>query len=143
MYKTIFLLILSGFLQQSAIAQNKLADAVLQFESKRFEAMTRADTASLRTMLSDDLIYIHSNALTEHKQDHLNAIASKKLIYKSMKREQAGVRLYGKTAIVNGTVAVQGILQNNDFSLRLLYTAIYRKKGKHWQLLNWQSTKIP
>ncbi|HLP94035.1 MAG TPA: nuclear transport factor 2 family protein [Saprospiraceae bacterium] len=143
MRKTIFLLILSGILQLSAFGQNKLAESVLQFELKRFEAMTRADTTALRAMLSEDLMYVHSNALIERKQDHLNAIAAKKLIYKSMKREQANVRLYGKTAVVNGTVAVQGVLQNNDFALRLLYTAIYRKKGKHWHLVNWQSTKIP
>jgi ketosteroid isomerase-like protein len=143
MRNSIYLLFLLGFLQTTSFGQSQSGSAVLKFETQRFEAMTRADTSTLRRMLSDDLLYVHSNALTEKKQDHLNAIASKKLVYKSMEREQARVRMYGKTALVNGTVAVQGVLLGNDFAIRLLYTAVYRKNGKQWQLVNWQSTKIP
>ncbi|HAD14302.1 MAG TPA: nuclear transport factor 2 family protein [Saprospirales bacterium] len=124
-------------------AQNPLIASVLDFEQKRFDAMTRADTAFLSPMLGNDLVYIHSNALEEDKQEHLGAIASRNLVYKTMNREQAVVRIFGKTAVINGVVSVQGILKGNDFAVRLLYTAVYRKKGRSWLLVNWQSTKIP
>jgi hypothetical protein len=117
--------------------------SVLDFEQKRFDAMTRADTVALSPMLGNDLVYIHSNALKENKQEHLSAIASRNLVYKTMNREQAAVRIFGKTAVINGIVSVQGVIKGNDFTVRLLYTAIYRKKGRSWCLVNWQSTKIP
>lgn len=126
-----------------ALAQSNAALKVLASESRRFEAMTRADTAALRPMLANELLYVHSNALKENKLEHLLAIASRKLVYEKMDREQADVRFYGKTALVNGTLHVQGVLNGNPFALRLFYTAVYRKKRNLWQLVHWQSTKIP
>jgi len=130
------------FLFSTLQAQNSKAKAVLAAESARFEAMTRADTAALKPMLSEELWYVHSNAITETKQVHLNAIASQKLVYEKMDRESVSVRTYGKTALVNGKLAVRGKLNGNPFELRLLYTAVYRKKHRIWQLVNWQSTKV-
>jgi ketosteroid isomerase-like protein len=127
----------------TAFGQKRGAQPVLEFELQRFDAMVRADTQALRAMLADDLIYVHSNALIETREDHLQAIIGQKLIYKSMKREEARVRYFGKTAIVNGTVAVDGKINANDFAVRLLYSAVYRRLGKGWQLVNWQSTRIP
>jgi hypothetical protein len=140
-----FRLFLFLFLCQAwpLFAQNTAMTSVLDFEQKRFDAMTRADTVALSPMLGNDLVYIHSNALKENKQEHLSAIASRNLVYKTMNREQAAVRIFGKTAVINGIVSVQGVIKGNDFTVRLLYTAIYRKKGRSWRLVNWQSTKIP
>jgi hypothetical protein len=130
-------------LHLAAFGQKRGVQPVLDFELLRFNAMMRADTHALRAMLSEDMTYVHSNALLENKEEHLRAIGEQKLIYKSMKREDARVRHYGKAALVNGTVAVEGKINANDFAVRLLYTAVYRRHGKSWQLVNWQSTRIP
>ncbi len=122
-----------------ASAQSK----VLTDEGRRFAAMTSRDTAALRGMLHDDLIYIHSNNLTENKAQHIAAIGSGRLVYKEMTSESVNLRRYGKTALTNGTVQVKGILNGTPFEVRLAYTAVYRKKRGHWRLLNWQSTRIP
>lgn len=124
-------------------AQSNLANEVLNMESRRFNAMTQADTNALRPMLADDLVYIHSNSLRESKSDHLLAIGSRKLVYEKLDRKEGQVRIFGKTAIVNGVVNAKGVLNGNPFDIRLIYTAIYRLKHGLWQLLNWQSTKIP
>lgn len=58
-----------------------------------------------------------------------------------MDRETAQVRFYGKTSITNGTIKVKGLLSGNPFEVRMLYTAVYRKQHKNWQLVNWQSTR--
>lgn len=126
-----------------ANAQSKCAQKVLEAESHRFEAMTRADTGALREMLADELVYVHSNAMQESKKEHLAAIGSQKLVYKKMERQDAQVRIYGKTALVNGKVKVQGVLNGNNFELNLLYLAAYRKIHKSWKLVHWQSTRVP
>ena len=126
-----------------AFIQSKADQSVLDAEQRRFEAMMRKDTVSLRDMLAEDLVYMHSNALTENKKEHISAIASGRLVYEKMTREQARVRRYGKTALSNGIVNVRGILKGTTFELRLAYTAVYRKKGGKWLLVNWQSTKLP
>jgi len=139
--KSFSLGILLFFMLTGLNAQTKKAQKVLAAEAFRFEAMTRADTASLRPMLAEELVYIHSNAMQENKSEHLAAIASRKLVYEKMDREKANVRFYGKTALVNGELVVSGILKGNPFELRLLYLAVYRKKRNVWILINWQSTK--
>jgi hypothetical protein len=142
-FRTLFLCNLLLFTLCTLNAQSKKAQEVLGFEARRFEAMTRADTAALKPMLAEELIYIHSNALKESKLEHLSAIATRKLVYQKMDREAANVRFYGKTALVNGTVKVAGLLNGNAFEVRLLYVAVYRKKRGAWQMVHWQSTKMP
>ena len=126
----------------SATAQSKSDRAVLDTEQRRFEAMTRRDTAALRDLLADDLFYLHSNALHENKAAHLGAIASGRIVYEKMNREQATVRRYGRTALVNGIVRVSGKLNQNAFEIRLAYSALYLKKCGKWRLANWQSTRL-
>ncbi|MBC7777794.1 MAG: nuclear transport factor 2 family protein [Phycisphaerae bacterium] len=139
--KSLPLGILLFFVLSMLNAQPHKAQKVLAEEARRFEAMTRADTSTLRPMLADELVYVHSNALKENKLEHLAAIASRKLVYEKMERQEASVRFYGKTALVNGVVKVRGILNGNAFDLRLLYLAVYRKKRDNWVLTRWQSTK--
>lgn len=131
------------FLFSGVQAQSTQARQVLDMESRRFSAMIQADTNALKLMLSDDLMYIHSNALRESKAAHLKAIGSRKLIYEKLDRKEAQVRFYGKTALVNGVVNAKGVLNGNPFDIMLVYTAVYRRKHGSWQLLNWQSTKMP
>ena len=124
-------------------AQSAMEREVLDFEALRFSAMTRKDTAFLKNLLADDLLYVHSNGLTETKTEHLNVIGSGSIAYTSMEREpEIGVRLYKKWAITNGAIHVKGLLKGNSFDIRLKYSAVYRKKKKVWQLVNWQSTRI-
>jgi len=141
-FRNLSLCVLMLFAFSTLCAQSKNAQKVLDNETHRFEAMTRADTTILKLLLADELVYIHSNALKENKREHLAAIASKKLVYEKMERESASVRFYGKTALVNGIIKVRGILNNNSFEVRLQYLAVYRKKHGVWQMVNWQSTKI-
>lgn len=136
----LLLLLLTPF---AGSAQSSKNAAVLQDELQRFDAMMRRDTVELKRWLSDDLIYRHSNGLLEDKQGHLKAIASGTLVYEHMTRDSVQVQCYGRTAIINGIARVRGRLQHTPFEVRLSYLAVYRKKGGRWQLLRWQSTRLP
>jgi ketosteroid isomerase-like protein len=135
------LLLLQFFLYSNA--QTNTEKNILLTESRRFEAMIQKDTALLSGLLSDDLIYIHSNSLKESKKAHLAAIAARTVDYQKMSRGEVHVRRYGKVALTNGNIHVQGLLNGAAFDVQMLYTAVYKKKKKTWQLVNWQSTRIP
>jgi len=125
------------------LSQTLAKKSVLDTEAQRFAAMTTRDTVFLKNYLADDLVYIHSNGLTETKKAHINAISSGSIIYRTMDRAfETQVRHYGKWAIANGTVQVTGIVNNNPFEVQLRYTAVYRKKRGKWLLINWQSTRM-
>lgn len=130
------------FIVFSASAQRSAA-GIRADEQHRFEAMTHRDTAALRHLLHERLVYIHSNALTETKEQHLTSIGEGKIVYENMIAQDVRVRRFGKTALTNGTLQVKGMLGASAFDLRLAYTAVYRKQHGTWRLLNWQSTRIP
>lgn len=136
---TIFLLHFFLF----SFAQKGTNEKILQTELRRFEAMTQKDTVVLKQLLSEDLIYIHSNSLQESKGTHIGTIAAGTMVYQKMNRGKVQVRRYGKLALTNGDVQVQGLLKGAPFEVHLAYTAVYKKKKKTWQLVNWQSTRIP
>ena len=124
-------------------AQSSADRSVLDTELQRFHLMTTGDTVALRAMIDDDLVYIHSNTMTESKDQHIAAISGGKLTYHKMDRVNVLVRRYGKTAITNGLVKVNVTLNGKYLELPLAYTAVYRKKKGKWLLVNWQSTKVP
>jgi hypothetical protein len=134
-----FMLVVQGLTN----AQSRGALKIAETELERFSAMVQQDTVALRTMLDDDLYYLHSNGHHESKKQHLEAIAAGSIVYKAMKREpNPTIRHYGKLGIINGRVQVEGQFNSSAFSVLLEYTAVYRKKKRRWLLLRWQSTRV-
>lgn len=139
MKPAIFLLILFAF--AGNLAAQPPVEAV---EDDRFRAQVRKDVETLSELLSDDLVYIHSNSLTETKADFLKSITSGKIVYQEMRATgERSYRYLGRVALSNGTVLVKGLLDGNPFEAQLRYTAVYHKQKNRWLLVSWQSTKIP
>ncbi len=116
---------------------------LITLEKQRFLAMTQKDTLFLQKVLADDLIYTHSNALVETKKDFLTSIQTGRIIYKNLESEEIKVRMYEKTAIINGLVHVVGALNGKDFDIHLRYVDVYHKNKTGWQLVAWQSVRVP
>ncbi|MBN8683810.1 MAG: nuclear transport factor 2 family protein [Chitinophagales bacterium] len=137
----VYLLLIACCLFCCAATPVSAQNPVLDSELKRFEAMIARDTNRLRNFLTSDMIYVHSNGLEESRAQHLRNIAAGKIIYEAMNRESFKYVRYGRTAIVNGQIQVKGKLNQSPFEVKLLYTAVYRKRKGEWRLLRWQSTK--
>lgn len=140
------LVIILSFLVPAAAAtaqSNPVFLAITASQQARFDAMTAKDTLALRELLTDDLLYVHSNALVENKSQFLQDIASGKLIYEKITPQPAKVRLYGKIGIADGKINVKGQLNGAPFEIVLIYTAVYRKVKGKWLLTSWQSTRVP
>ena len=108
----------------------------------RFAAQTGRDTLALARLLDADLVYIHSNALTESRGDFIHSVVSGKIIYQRMTPVGTPtLRRYGKISILDGSVEVEGTYSGQPFTLKLRYTSVYRRTGKAWKLVSWQSTR--
>lgn len=112
-------------------------------EDDRFRAQVRKDTETLSELLSEDLVYIHSNGLVESKSDFLKSIATGKIVYQEMKAAgERSFRYLGRVAIGTGIVNVKGLFDGTPFDIQLRYTSVYHKQKNRWWLVSWQSTKI-
>ena len=123
-----------------SFAQTTTEQAVMDTEKLRFEAQVKKDIPALEKLLADDLVYTHSNGNTDSKTSYIQSIKDGKSQYDEIKSEEMKVRVYGKTAIINGVCMVKMPTNPN---LHLRYTDVYVKKKGQWQLVAWQSLKIP
>ncbi len=123
--------------------KNDVEQQIIQLEKQRLEAMTSADTDALALILADELTYTHTSAAQDTKQSLIQAIQSGTLKYESIATDDVSVRVYGDTAVVTGsaklTVVARG--QQNSFGLR--FTDVYAKQEERWQMVAWQSTRLP
>jgi ketosteroid isomerase-like protein len=121
----------------------KAADTVKELDAKRFAATTKNDFDTLSSLLADDLVYTHSSAAVDGKTTYVDGLRSGKTKYESIEPSDVKVRVYGTTAIVNGqakmSVTTDG--KNSKFSLR--YTDVWVLRDSKWQMVTWQSTRLP
>lgn len=133
---TVLLLILFG------CATAKTSD-VRATHDARFKAMIAGDVAALSPLLADDLVYVHSAAELETKQQFLERLRSGAMRYRSIEPTETVVRTYGTVAVVNGRAKMKVTNNGADRDVDLRYTAVYRFGDDAWQLVSWQSTRVP
>jgi len=113
-------------------------------ELARFAAMRRADTAAIRPLLAEELTYTHSNAQVESRDHHLELIGSRRTVYESLVPVVMRYTRYGPdVAVGNGVVKAKGMLNGTPFDVILRVTTMHAWREGRWQLVTWQSTRIP
>lgn len=127
----------------AAAAQGYPIAGVLRAEQLRFGAMMQGDTVALRQFLADELVYTHSNAMVETKPLHLAAIGSRRTVYESIAPDSMGYRIYGELAVGSGTVKSKGTLNGTAFDVLLRVSTVHVMREGRWQLVVWQSTRMP
>ncbi len=116
---------------------------VEQLERRRFAAMVAQDIAALEPLLADDLTYGHSNGEFQNKSEFLETIRGGRLRYEAIGVQGLSVRHYGNVAIVTGQILISGRAGTEPVTLNLRYTDAHVKRDGRWQLVAWQSTRLP
>jgi ketosteroid isomerase-like protein len=116
---------------------------IQELDKKRMTAMTKGDTETLKSILADDLTYVHTSTAFDTKQSIIEAIENGRLNYKSMEPNDVKVRIAGDAAVVTGIAAVQVVSSGNPLSFRMRFIDVYANRGGSWQMIAWQSTRFP
>jgi len=141
-YLRLFFLLSMGILTLTAQAQ-KTEDEVLQTQVRRFQALIENDQEAMQQLLADDLIYTHSNAKADNKQEFMATLKSQKTIYKSVQPDEVKIRLIGSVAIITGKADVVIEQEGKTNTLHLRFMDVYAKRKGRWQQVGWQSTRMP
>lgn len=128
-----------------ASAQQHQADAaaVKAAELRRFEVMTAKDYTALATILADDLVYTHSSAAVDSKASYLESLTSGRVTYKVIKPSDLQVRVFGDVAVIHGMAAMEVDANGQAIVNTLRFTDIWAKRDGRWQMVAWQSTRMP
>ena len=116
---------------------------IIQLDSQRMQAMINADTDALKSILADDMTYVHTTTALDTKQSLLDALDSGRLNYTSMITDDVKVRVYGETAIVTGAAKIQVTSQGRPNSFGVRFTDVYTDRDGRWQMVAWQATRTP
>jgi hypothetical protein len=128
----------------TAETQDSAAARVLAVEDHRFAAMLRADTSALRNLLSDSLAYTHTTGTQQDKPAFLHSLGSGELHYLTIEPTERVVRFVGtEAAIVVGRSRMQVQTAAGVQAFGIRYLAVYTRRANGWQLLAWESTRVP
>jgi Domain of unknown function (DUF4440) len=116
---------------------------VLDVQARRFQAIVEADVETLEDILADDLTYTHTTGKIDSKREFLDALKSRKVNYHSIEPADVLVRVYDDTALLTGLADMSVSTPERSFSFSCRFTEVYRKKNGDWQLVAWQSTRLP
>jgi hypothetical protein len=122
---------------------SKSESDIRQLESRRIQAMLKVDTEELDRILADDITYTHSSGQVDSKSQLIESLKSGERKYEMIEPQDVKVRLYGDTAIVNGRAKLKTISKGQGSSFRVQFTDVYAKKKGHWQMVAWQSSRLP
>jgi hypothetical protein len=109
---------------------------VLAAMSTLGDAVAKRDVAALQRLLHDELVYSHSDARVQTKQDLLKDAQENRgpggVVFANAK-----VNIYGSTAVVRGRVAgAKGVQPNSPHGL-----AVFVKGSQGWQLVARTATR--
>ncbi len=119
------------------------AQMIIELDKKRMAAMGQRDAATLNELISDDLVYTHSSARQDTKQSLIEAMLSGKTVYTSVVPSEVKAQDCGDAVVLTGIarISVNSNGKPNSFGVR--FTDVYANKGGKWQMVTWQSTKLP
>jgi ketosteroid isomerase-like protein len=116
---------------------------IIDLDQKRMHAMAQKDIMALNALLSDDLVYTHSSARIDTKQSLIGAMESGATVYTAVVPSDVKAQDLGDAVVLTGVARIS-VMSNgspNTFSVR--FTDVYANKGGQWQMVTWQSTRLP
>lgn len=120
----------------------KVIDAIRGLERERFRAMVDADGTSLDELLSDNVIYVHTNGKRETKQQFIDAITAGRRRYRQIEIQSQEVLPVGReTCVVSGRALIEMEANSGALLFPIAYTAIQTQEDGHWRLVAWQATR--
>ncbi len=116
---------------------------IIELDKKRMNAMAQKDIATLNELISDDLIYTHSTARLDTKKSLIGNMESGSTVYTSVVPSDVKAQDLGDTVVLTGScrISVNSGGRPNSFGVR--FTDVYANKGGRWQMVTWQSTRLP
>jgi ketosteroid isomerase-like protein len=112
-------------------------------EDRRYAAMVGPDLDTLDELLSDEVLYTHSNASVDTKASYLEILRTGTLVYHSLDHTTETVVTRPGVAIVSGTMSGSIRMNGAEKTLNSRVVAVWVAEDGQWRLAAFQPTPIP
>ena len=116
---------------------------IIDLDKTRMRAMAEKDIATLNAVLGDDLVYTHSSARLDTKQSLIGAMQSGATVYTSVVPSDVKAKDLGDTVVLTGIAQIKVVSNGASNAFGVRFTDVYAKREGRWQMVAWQSTKLP
>lgn len=113
---------------------------ILAADDARYRAMILNDLSALSSLLDEGLLYTHSSAMTDTKDEYLDSLRAGHAVYHSATRSQEILRECGDAVVMVGNVIIKAALNGVERVLENKFTTVWVKRDQAWKLLVWTST---
>jgi len=119
------------------------AQSIIDLDKKRMLAMAEKDFATLDAVLADDLIYTHSSARLDTKKSLIGTMQSGATVYTSVEPADVKAQDLGDAVVLTGVAQIEVVSQGKPNAFGVRFTDVYAKRNGRWQMVTWQSTRLP
>jgi hypothetical protein len=107
-------------------------------------AIINADEKLLKSLLSDNLVYVHSNASAQSKKDFVEELVRPDpLDYTSAEISKQTISISGRTAVVRHYFAAKTLSKGVSGNINVGVMQVWQKRSGKWRLLARQGYKLP
>ena len=122
---------------------NRAVQPILEVQHRWVEALLKADTAALDTILVDSYVDTDESGYRCGKADILSALASGDLKLTSITLLQTDVHRYRDSAVLIGASAQTGTFQGHPIAPKILFTATLVLQDGEWRAVAAHRTAVP
>jgi ketosteroid isomerase-like protein len=119
------------------------AQKIIDLDRKRMNAMAQKDIATLNALISDDLVYTHSTARLDTKKSLIEAMESGRTVYTGVEPSDVKAQDLGNAVVLTGSARIHVMSNGRPNSFGVRFTDVYVNNGGQWQMVAWQSTRLP
>ena len=116
---------------------------VIDLDKKRMQAMATKDTATLESLIADDLIYTHSSARLDTKRSLIDNMTSGSTVYTAVEPSDVKAQDLGDSVVLTGIAQIKVVVNGTPNAFGVRFTDVYARRGGSWQMVTWQSTRLP
>jgi ketosteroid isomerase-like protein len=116
---------------------------VIDLDRKRMQAMAAKDVATLEGLLADDLVYTHSSARLDTKHSLIEGMTSGKTVYTGVEPANVKAQDLGDTVVLTGECRIKVTAGGTPNAFAVRFTDVYARRDGRWQMVTWQSTRLP
>jgi len=116
---------------------------LLRLEDERTRATIDGNNAVLERLMSDDIVYTHSNGRVDTKASFIAAIVRGTTKYRRVQRRDVAVSVRDGFAFLTGGVEIDVEAGGQLRHLNLRFSNVWERAAQGWRQILWQTTPIP
>ena len=124
-----------------APAASSVEKAIIQMEKDWTKAGIAKDAATFERVIADDWVGVDYTGKALSKAEAIADLKSGASVAKSVELGPLKVRVYGDTAIVNGSDTEKSIWKGKDSSGHYVWTDVFVQRNGKWQAVSSTSVK--